>query len=521
MSVFYFYKITNLKNNRYYYGVHATDNIDDGYMGSGVALRKAIIEDGIANFKKEILKYFDTREEMYFYEATVVTQDLVDNENCYNLTTGGGGARFYPYGLTAVKDKEGKRFLCNVNDPNFLNGDYVSLHKNQLLCKDKNGTYISVDKDDIRVKNGELLPFSTKMRTVEDIEGNRFYVSIDDERIKSGELFSINKGYFTATDKDGNIFYITKNDERYKQGELWGILKNHTIINDNGVNRIITTEEFKHGKYNHVNKGKVLVVDKDGKYYMVDKNDNRYKKGELIHGTKGKKVVTNGFYTLQIPVEEYIEGYHGVILGKMSIVDKDGNTFMCDKTDERIKSGELVSTNKGKFLCVDKDGKIYFTTKNDERYINGDIVAYSKGRKYDKNHSEKLRLARGKRITINNGENLKFIYENELEEYIKNGWKRGRLHFKHKQKSFYIHKNDVVKKVKEDILDDFLNKGWKRGKIKRENKYVTKDELIELLHSKTFTDIAKMFGVSRALIRSWCKNYGLTVKSRDYKKKIS
>ena len=28
----YFYKITNTLNNHFYYGVHSTDNIDDGYM---------------------------------------------------------------------------------------------------------------------------------------------------------------------------------------------------------------------------------------------------------------------------------------------------------------------------------------------------------------------------------------------------------------------------------------------------------------------------------------------------------
>lgn len=28
----YFYKVVNLKNNKYYYGVHSTTNLDDGYM---------------------------------------------------------------------------------------------------------------------------------------------------------------------------------------------------------------------------------------------------------------------------------------------------------------------------------------------------------------------------------------------------------------------------------------------------------------------------------------------------------
>jgi group I intron endonuclease len=85
----YFYKITNLINGKFYYGIHSTDNLNDGYWGSGRALKQAIIKYGKENFSKEILFNYKTRKEVSDHEKMVVTMDLVLDEKCYNLKTGG------------------------------------------------------------------------------------------------------------------------------------------------------------------------------------------------------------------------------------------------------------------------------------------------------------------------------------------------------------------------------------------------------------------------------------------------
>ena len=51
------YKIINLINGKYYYGIHSTENIFDGYMGSGKTIVNAIKKYGVENFTKEIIEH--------------------------------------------------------------------------------------------------------------------------------------------------------------------------------------------------------------------------------------------------------------------------------------------------------------------------------------------------------------------------------------------------------------------------------------------------------------------------------
>lgn len=59
MDKYYIYRITNNINHKTYIGQHKYCKsllVDDGYMGSGVILRKAQKKYGIENFTKEMSK---------------------------------------------------------------------------------------------------------------------------------------------------------------------------------------------------------------------------------------------------------------------------------------------------------------------------------------------------------------------------------------------------------------------------------------------------------------------------------
>jgi len=88
---YYLYQITNIVNNKIYVGVHKTEDMNDGYMGSGKVIKQAIEKYGIDNFRKNILETFEDSKSMYAREKEIVTNDFIMREDVYNLRRGGFG----------------------------------------------------------------------------------------------------------------------------------------------------------------------------------------------------------------------------------------------------------------------------------------------------------------------------------------------------------------------------------------------------------------------------------------------
>ena len=100
----FIYKTTNLKNGKFYIGMHSTSNLDDGYLGSGDKLRRSIRKYGKENFKLEILEYFENRELLSKREKELINEDVLKDPMCMNLKVGGEGG-WHVYANKAFKEK--------------------------------------------------------------------------------------------------------------------------------------------------------------------------------------------------------------------------------------------------------------------------------------------------------------------------------------------------------------------------------------------------------------------------------
>lgn len=85
------YKITNLITRKYYIGAHETHDIADGYMGSGLYIKRAIKKYGVENFRKEVIAECSSSRDMFQMEAELVEL----HEMSYNIMPGGCGGWSY------------------------------------------------------------------------------------------------------------------------------------------------------------------------------------------------------------------------------------------------------------------------------------------------------------------------------------------------------------------------------------------------------------------------------------------
>lgn len=188
-------------------------------------------------------------------------------------------------------------------------------------------------------------------------------------------------------------------------------------------------DEFS-AKLSSTHKNKILVKDKFGKCFKVNKDDERIKRGELISVNKGLKRSKE-------------------VKQKLSDLHKE----ICKNPTEKMKNAwkENAKNRIGKKLNISPEGKLKQLEAN----------------KRPKSNETKLKLSNKIHVCKleNNNQLHEFIDKELLNDYINAGWTTG-MYAIHR---VYIHKkeNGVItenKRIPENELTYYLENGWLKGR---------------------------------------------------------
>lgn len=226
---YYLYEIKNLTNNKIYIGVHKTKNMDDGYMGSGADLCRAIKEEGSENFIKTIHETFESSKAMYLREEEVVNAEFLARDDVYNKRRGGFGGFDYINGNKDIIKTRSKK-VGNTIKQLFSEGKWISnfknLHSDPEFLRKKNEALALVNRSGENSSNFE------KTWITNGIE-NRFVKKTDvislgwapGRKFQSINAGSKNPNYGSIWITNGIENRLLKNSEEVPDGWVKGILR--------------------------------------------------------------------------------------------------------------------------------------------------------------------------------------------------------------------------------------------------------------------------------------------------------
>jgi group I intron endonuclease len=154
------YKTTNIINGKIYVGCHKTENIDDGYIGTGVVFSQAVKKYGKESFVRKVLELCDTQESMLEKESKIVDEGFINRGDTYNLIKGGTGV-YHTHNSIETRQKISDTRKRKIKSGEIILGMQGRKHSEETKRKMS------------KVAKGLLKSEETKKKISESLKGNR------------------------------------------------------------------------------------------------------------------------------------------------------------------------------------------------------------------------------------------------------------------------------------------------------------------------------------------------------------
>lgn len=192
----FIYETRCLVTGRFYRGKHSTDNLEDGYLGSGTWIQRGIKAHGKERYERTILE-FCSFEELDGREKDLI--DVVnDNNLCMNIAKGGDGGNlgFSWADLNKIRNKElnsekwkDPSFRASRSEKMKLQWENPEFREKVLKASDRTG---SAHSQETKVKMSESHKNRLKDPTKNSQFGTCWVMHLDhgSKKIKLAELDS-------------------------------------------------------------------------------------------------------------------------------------------------------------------------------------------------------------------------------------------------------------------------------------------------------------------------------------------
>ena len=184
----YLYKTICLVTGKWYVGIHSTDDMNDGYMGSGKRLWLSIKKYGKENHRLKILERdFADRKSLCLREAEVINQDFLNDSLCMNIILGGEKAA----GRSGPHSEETKRKMSKSHKLWHEQND-VSFETRKKIGAAHRGKFVTPETGQkiAKILKGRVIPDDVKKKISEAGKGKHRQPKTDEQKEKISKSLS-------------------------------------------------------------------------------------------------------------------------------------------------------------------------------------------------------------------------------------------------------------------------------------------------------------------------------------------